>query len=196
MKFGVLALQGDFREHISALKSHGIDAIEVRNVSDLNPLDALVIPGGESTTISMLCESTGLDKAISEKINNGLYVYGSCAGMILLATEILDGRADQISFDAIDISVRRNGFGRQIDSFEAEIFGELGTHSIEVFIRAPKVESVGTQVQILGSVSRPDGVTPVMVRQNRAIATSFHPELGNKSWVHKYFIDLVQGKVS
>lgn len=196
MNFGVLALQGDFREHISALAEFGVVAIEVRSVEQLKQIDALIIPGGESTTMSLLAKSTGLDKAIPEKIAAGMFVYGSCAGMILLADEILDGRPDQISFGAINISVRRNGFGRQVDSFEGEIQSQLGENLTGVFIRAPKIESIGADVTVLAQIQTSNGVTPVMVRQNRALATSFHPELSEKSWVHQYFVDLVQGKVS
>lgn len=196
MNFGVLALQGDFREHIAALAKFGVTAVEIRSVDQLAPIDALIIPGGESTTMSLLAKSTGLDQAIAAKISAGMFVYGSCAGMILLASKIIDGRSDQISFGAIDISVRRNGFGRQVDSFEGKITSKLGDSLTGVFIRAPKVESVGAGVTVLAELTRSDEVTPVMVKQGRAIATSFHPELANSSWVHKYFVDLVEGKVT
>ena len=168
----------------------------MKSVEQLEQLDALIIPGGESTTMSLLAKSTGLDKAIPAKIAAGMYVYGSCAGMILLAHKILDGRPDQIFFDAINITVRRNGFGRQVDSFEGEIQSQLGEHLAGVFIRAPKIESVGPDVTVLAQLQTGSGITPVMVRQNRALATSFHPELSEKSWVHQYFVDLVRGKIS
>ena len=125
MTIGVLALQGDFREHIAALVKLGETALEIRTVEQLEQVAALIIPGGESTTISFLAKSTGLDLAIAERIKSGMAIYGSCAGMILLANEILDGRDDQISFNAIDITVRRNGFGRQVDSFEAKLKSTL-----------------------------------------------------------------------
>lgn len=196
MKFGVLALQGDFREHIQALSNLGITAVEVRSVDELRPLDALIIPGGESTTMSLLAKSTGLDQAIAKKISDGLFIYGSCAGMILLASEIQDGRADQICFNAIDISVKRNGFGRQVDSFETELISDMGDHLIGVFIRAPKITQVGPAVNVLAEVAVGEELTPVLVRQGRALASSFHPELSQISFVHQYFIDLVAGKIS
>ncbi|MBM3691378.1 MAG: pyridoxal 5'-phosphate synthase glutaminase subunit PdxT [Actinobacteria bacterium] len=196
MKFGVLALQGDFREHISALNHLGIAADEIRSVAELDSIDALIIPGGESTTISLLAKSTGLDKAILQKIKSGMYVYGSCAGMILLASEILDGRLDQIKFSGLDITVRRNGFGRQVDSFEKELTTNLGEHFVGIFIRAPLVQDVGSGVDVLASLETSYGPTPVWVRQNRVMATSFHPELTKNSLVHQYFVDLVMGKIS
>lgn len=196
MNFGVLALQGDFREHIRALSHLGIVAKEVRTVADLDSIDALIIPGGESTTISLLAKSTGLDKAIAQKIKSGMYVYGSCAGMIMLASEILDGRSDQIKFSVLDITVRRNGFGRQVDSFEKELTATSGEQFTAIFIRAPRVEQVGAGVDVLANLETSEGLTPVWVRQNRAMATSFHPELAKNSLVHQYFVDLVAGKIS
>lgn len=196
MKFGVLALQGDFREHIAVLNKLKEETIEVKSISDLDEVQALIIPGGESTTMSLLAKSTGLDKAIAERINAGMYVYGSCAGMILLATEILDGRADQICFSALDITVRRNGFGRQVDSFEASLQSKIGTEFSAVFIRAPKVERIGEDVQVLATVEISGNQVPVMVRNQRALATSFHPELLEDGVVHKYFVQMVRGEVS
>jgi 5'-phosphate synthase pdxT subunit len=196
MKFGVLALQGDFREHIAVLNKLKEETIEVKSISDLDEVQALIIPGGESTTMSLLAKSTGLDKAIAERINAGMHVYGSCAGMILLATEILDGRADQICFSALDITVRRNGFGRQVDSFEASLQSKIGTEFSAVFIRAPKVERIGKDVQVLATVEISGNQVPVMVRNQRALATSFHPELLEDGVVHKYFVQMVRGEVS
>jgi 5'-phosphate synthase pdxT subunit len=196
MKFGVLALQGDFREHIAVLNKLKEETIEVKSISDLDEVQALIIPGGESTTMSLLAKSTGLDKAIAERISAGMYVYGSCAGMILLATEILDGRADQICFSALDITVRRNGFGRQVDSFEASLQSKIGTEFSAVFIRAPKVERIGKDVQVLATVEISGNQVPVMVRNQRALATSFHPELLEDGVVHKYFVQMVRGEVS
>lgn len=196
MNFGVLALQGDFREHIQALAKLGVTGAEIRSVEALQEIDALIIPGGESTTMSLLAKSTGLDKAIARKLSKGMFIYGSCAGMILLASEILDGRSDQISFGAIDMSVRRNGFGRQVDSFETQLESTVfpGLHG--VFIRAPKIERVGDQVEVLATLTRTGEQTPVLVRSGRAMASSFHPELGLESPIHRYFVDLVAGKIS
>lgn len=196
MNFGVLALQGDFREHIQALARLGITATEIRSVEALQEIDALIIPGGESTTMSLLAKSTGLDKAIATKLAEGMFVYGSCAGMILLASEILDGRSDQISFGAIDMSVRRNGFGRQVDSFETELESTVFPELHGVFIRAPKIERIGDQVEVLAALTRTGEQTPVLVRSGRAMASSFHPELGLESPIHRYFVDLVSGKIS
>jgi 5'-phosphate synthase pdxT subunit len=196
MTIGVLALQGDFREHIAALAKVGETAVEIRTVAELNQVAALVIPGGESTTISLLAKSTGLDLAIADRINTGMPVYGSCAGMILLATEILDGRDDQISFNAIDITVRRNGFGRQVDSFEAKLDSKLGTDLSGIFIRAPKIEKIGANVEVLATVQIQGQVLPVMVRAGAALATCFHPELSDDGAVHKYFVDMVHNNQS
>jgi 5'-phosphate synthase pdxT subunit len=196
MNFGVLALQGDFREHIQALAELGVTATEIRSVEALQEIDALIIPGGESTTMSLLAKSTGLDKAIETKLAEGMFVYGSCAGMILLASEILDGRSDQISFGAIDMSVRRNGFGRQVDSFETQLESTVFPELHGVFIRAPKIERIGDQVEVLAALTRSGEQTPVLVRSSRAMASSFHPELGLESPIHRYFVDLVAGKIS
>jgi pyridoxal 5'-phosphate synthase pdxT subunit len=196
MKFGVLALQGDFREHIAALQKLNEEAMEVRSVSDLAQVDALIIPGGESTTMSLLAKSTGLDHAIAARIRAGMFIYGSCAGMILLASEILDGRTDQICFAALDITVRRNGFGRQVDSFEASLQSKIGTDLSAVFIRAPKVERIGEAVQVLATVEISGDQVPVMVRNERALATSFHPELLDDGAIHKYFVQMVRGEVA
>ena len=196
MTIGVLALQGDFREHIAALVKLGETALEIRTVEQLEQVAALIIPGGESTTISFLAKSTGLDLAIAERIKSGMAIYGSCAGMILLANEILDGRDDQISFNAIDITVRRNGFGRQVDSFEAKLKSTLFADLMGVFIRAPKIEKIGTNVEVLAWVEVQGERTPVMVRSGYALATCFHPELNDDGVVHKYFVDMVHNQQS
>lgn len=196
MTIGVLALQGDFREHIAALAKLGENAVEIRTVEQLEQVAALIIPGGESTTISHLAKSTGLDLAIAERIKSGMAIYGSCAGMILLANEILDGRDDQISFNAIDITVRRNGFGRQVDSFEAKLKSTLFADLMGVFIRAPKIEKIGTNVEVLAWVEVQGERTPVMVRSGSALATCFHPELNDDGVVHKYFVDMVHNQQS
>ena len=196
MTIGVLALQGDFREHIAALVKLGETALEIRTVEQLEQVAALIIPGGESTTISLLAKSTGLDLAIAERIKSGMAIYGSCAGMILLANEILDGRDDQISFNAIDITVRRNGFGRQVDSFEAKLKSTLFADLMGVFIRAPKIEKIGANVEVLAWVEIQGEQTPVMVRSGSALATCFHPELNDDGVVHKYFVDMVHNQQS
>ena len=196
MTIGVLALQGDFREHIAALVKLGETALEIRTVEQLEQVAALIIPGGESTTISFLAKSTGLDLAIAERIKSGMAIYGSCAGMILLANEILDGRDDQISFNAIDITVRRNGFGRQVDSFEAKLKSTLFADLMGVFIRAPKIEKIGANVEVLAWVEIQGEQTPVMVRSGSSLATCFHPELNDDGVVHKYFVDMVHNQQS
>jgi 5'-phosphate synthase pdxT subunit len=192
---GVLALQGDVREHVRALTGAGAIARPVRRPSELDDVDALVIPGGESTTISKLAETFGLLEPIRKRIGGGMPAYGSCAGMIMLASEVLDGRPDQQSFAGIDMTVRRNAFGRQIDSFEApvEIDGVSGPAFHAVFIRAPWVERVGEDVDVLGRVTDgPAAGRIVAVRQGNLIATSFHPELTGDLRVHAYFVDLVR----
>lgn len=191
MKVGVLALQGDFREHISSLLSLGVDAFEVKTVAQLKSAEALVIPGGESTTISKLAIAFGLMEPIRAAIAQGLPVYGSCAGMILLSREILDPASQQESFGGLDISVRRNAFGRQVDSFESdlEIVGIAGEPIKAIFIRAPWVETRGSDVQVLASVKVDGRDHPVAVRQKNALATSFHPEISGDLRIHQYFLE-------
>lgn len=191
MKVGVLALQGDFREHISSLLSLGVDAFEVKTVAQLKSAEALVIPGGESTTISKLAIAFGLMEPIRAAIAQGLPVYGSCAGMILLSREILDPASAQESFGGLDISVRRNAFGRQVDSFESdlEIVGIAGEPIKAIFIRAPWVEMCGSDVQVLASVKVDGRDHPVAVRQKNALATSFHPEISGDLRIHQYFLE-------
>lgn len=189
MKVGVLALQGDVREHISALIACGVNPITVRRPAELDQIDALVLPGGESTTIAQLSEVFGVFDLIKARIAQGMPVYGSCAGMILLANEILDAKQDQKSFGGLDITVRRNAFGRQVDSFESDIsFADGSTELISaVFIRAPWVERVGGGVQVLAAVA----THPVAVRSHTLFATSFHPELTGDHRIHRYFIEEV-----
>jgi 5'-phosphate synthase pdxT subunit len=184
MKIGVLALQGDFREHIRATESAGHTAYPIRRESELSAVDALILPGGESTTIALLAHTYNLIEPIRSKIKTGLPVYGSCAGMILLAERVIDGIENQMTFGGLDISVRRNAFGRQVESFEEEItFAERKVHG--VFIRAPWVEEVGAQVEVLAR----EGDHIVAVRQGKLLATSFHPELTEDLSVHKYFFE-------
>jgi 5'-phosphate synthase pdxT subunit len=189
MKVGVLALQGDVREHISSLIACGVTPSTVRRSVELDQVDALVLPGGESTTIAQLAEVFGIFDQIKDRIALGMPVYGSCAGMILLADEILDAKQGQKSFGGLDITVRRNAFGRQVDSFESDIpFADGSSDLIRaVFIRAPWVERTGDGVQILASVD----THPVAVRSQTLFATSFHPELTGDHRIHRYFIEEV-----
>ena len=189
MKVGVLALQGDVREHIDSLLNCEVEALAVRRASEIESIDALVLPGGESTTIAQLAEVFGIFDLIKNKINNGMPVYGSCAGMILLADQILDAKEGQKSFGGLDITVRRNAFGRQVDSFESDISFNDGSDELirAVFIRAPWVEKVSDSVQVLASIDN----HPVAVRSKTALATSFHPEITGDYRVHRYFIEQV-----
>ncbi|MFC0598728.1 pyridoxal 5'-phosphate synthase glutaminase subunit PdxT [Streptomyces palmae] len=188
---GVLALQGDVREHLVALAEADALARPVRRPEELAEIDGLVIPGGESTTMSKLAGVFGMLEPLRERIRAGLPVYGTCAGMIMLADKILDGREDQQTFGGVDMIVRRNAFGRQNESFEAsvEVSGVEGGPVEGVFIRAPWVESVGGEVEVL---ARHDGHT-VAVRQGNVLATSFHPELTGDHRVHALFVEMVRG---
>jgi 5'-phosphate synthase pdxT subunit len=189
MQIGVLALQGAFAAHADCLTTIGVQSVEVRNPEQLGSVDALLMPGGESSTMSQLLESSGLFDPIASRIADGMPVFGTCAGMILLASEILDGRSDQRSFSAIDISVRRNAFGRQVDSFEATINSSVGDFQ-GVFIRAPRIERVGDEVEVLGSIND----EPVLVRQGNVLAASFHPELSNDARLHEYFVSITANR--
>ena len=189
MLVGVLALQGAFVAHSDCLASIGVQSVEVRTPEQLDSVGALLMPGGESSTMSQLLESSGLFDPIAARIADGMPVFGTCAGMILLASEILDGRSDQRSFAAIDISVRRNAFGRQVDSFEATINSSVGDFH-GVFIRAPRIERVGDGVEVLGSIND----EPVLVRQGNVLAASFHPELSNDARVHEYFVSITANR--
>jgi pyridoxal 5'-phosphate synthase pdxT subunit len=190
---GVLALQGDVREHLRALEACGAQAHPVRRPDELDDVDALVVPGGESTTMSKLAIDFGVLEPIRKRIAGGMPVYGSCAGMIMLATDVLDGRPDQRSFEGIEMTVRRNAFGRQVDSFEAEVpIEEIdGGPFHAVFIRAPWVERVGPDVRVLGRVrSDPHAGRIVAVRQQHLLATAFHPELTGDLRLHRYFVEM------
>jgi len=186
MKVGVLSLQGAFREHREVLGALGVEAIAVRTPAELGALDALILPGGESTTMSKLLDSSGARDAIAERLTDGLPVLGTCAGMILLAREVVDGRPDQRSFGAIDVAVRRNAYGRQRDSFETplDVDGLVGGAFPGVFIRAPRIETVGVGVQVL---ARHDDV-PVLARQGAVVVASFHPELSGDLRLHEWFL--------
>ena len=193
MLVGVLALQGDFREHISALAECGVEAIPVKHLSEVDDIDALVLPGGESTTIAKLARTFGLFDRISERIHGGMPTYGSCAGMILLADRIEGAATGQESFGGLDITVRRNAFGRQVDSFESDLnmTGITAPAIRAVFIRAPWVEALGPSVEVLASVEFNGELHPVAVRQGNLLATSFHPEITGDNRVHRYFIETI-----
>lgn len=190
---GVLALQGDVREHIAAIEALGSEALPVRRAGELASVDALILPGGESTAIWRLMRAFDLLDPLRERVVEGMPTYGSCAGMILLADRVLDAVAGQETIGGLDVTVRRNAFGRQVDSFEAEIsIPVIGPEPIHaVFIRAPWVEQVGESVEVLGSVTFDGQSHPVAIRQGHLLATSFHPELTGDLRIHKYFIDQV-----
>ncbi len=188
-KIGVLALQGAFGAHARRLAELGVATTDVRRPEHLRGVDALVMPGGESTTMSNLLISSGLFDEIKARLSDGMAVFGTCAGMILLACEVLDGRADQRSFGALDATVVRNGYGRQLDSFETELdVAGLDVPFHGVFIRAPLVRSVGPAVEVL---ARHQDV-PVLVRQGRIMAASFHPELTPDARLHEQFVEFVR----
>ena len=185
MLVGVLSLQGAVDLHRDMLARLGVTSCEVRLPADLDAVDALVVPGGESTAISKLLAANDLTEPLQQRLDDGMPAFGTCAGMILLAAEVLDGRPDQRSFAAIDVAVRRNAFGRQVDSFEAD----LDVHGFEeplhaVFIRAPAVERVGADVEVLADV---DG-RPVCCRQGPVLVTAFHPELAGDTRLHELFL--------
>lgn len=188
-KVGVVALQGAARAHAEVLADLGAHPVEVRTPAALAGLDAIVLPGGESTTMSLLLESSGLFSPLAERLREGMPVLGTCAGMILLARDVIGGRPDQRSFGVLDIAVRRNAFGRQVDSFETAlpVAGLPGGDVPAVFIRAPYVERVGSGVEVLASV---DG-HPVLVRQGSAVAAAFHPELSGDVRIHQLFLSEV-----
>ena len=192
---GVLALQGDVREHLRALTACGAAAVAVRRPHELDAVDGLVIPGGESTTMSKLVVEFGLLEPLRKRIADGMPTYGSCAGMIMLATDLLDGRPDQQTLGGIEMTVRRNAFGRQVDSFEAPVHidGVDGGPFHAVFIRAPWVEEVGEGVEVLGQVEDgPAAGRIVAVRQGALLATSFHPEVTGDARVHEMFVKTVR----
>jgi pyridoxal 5'-phosphate synthase pdxT subunit len=222
---GVLALQGDVAEHCSALGDLGVDSRPVRRAGDLTALDGLVVPGGESTTMSMLLDSSGLGEPVGEMLAAGLPVFGTCAGLILLSRDVTEGRPDQRTYGAIDICVRRNGYGRQLESFECDLdvpaLGGRPFHA--VFIRAPLVESVGPGVEVLavlegpGDPPAPDAgdfgcnaggkerrdtgpvvskVSPVVCRQGAVLVASFHPELTTDRRMHELFVSAIEGRPS
>lgn len=193
---GVLSLQGDFREHVESVLGLGHHAFGLNRAPQLAEIDALILPGGESTTIAKLAISFNLFEPIQSFIKGGGAVYGSCAGMILLANSIEGAAPGQVGFGGIDMKVRRNAFGRQVDSFESDVdFLGIQSPAIRgVFIRAPWVESVGSLATVLAEIDTPSGRHPVAVRQGRLLATSFHPEITGDSRIHKYFLEEIVGK--
>jgi len=192
-RIGVLAVQGDVREHATALADLGADVMLVRRPTEVEQLDGLVIPGGESTTMDKLVRAFDLQEPLRRRIAEGLPVYGSCAGMIMLADRIADGRSDQQTLGGLDVTVRRNAFGRQVDSFEQDIeFAGLEGTVHAVFIRAPWVEEAGEAVEVLARVSEgPAAGRIVAVRQGNLMATSFHPEVGGDRRIHAEFVSIV-----
>jgi 5'-phosphate synthase pdxT subunit len=192
MTVGVLALQGDFREHIAMFESLGVDAIEVRTAEELESVEGLVIPGGESTTIGRLATMFGLKDPIRKRIAEGMPAFGTCAGMIFLASNTVGH--DQPQLEVLDAVVERNAFGRQVDSFEAELEIEGFDAPIHaVFIRAPWIAKVGGDVEILAAVTDANGTDhPVLVRQGRILASSFHPELTDDPRLHRLFVSLIE----
>ena len=194
VRVGVLALQGDTREHLAALRDAGASALTVRRREELDAVDALVIPGGESTTMSHLLRDLDLLEPLRKRLADGLPAYGACAGMILLASEILDagaGGREAVPLGGLDITVRRNAFGRQVDSFEGDVeFSGFDEPVHAVFIRAPWVERVGDGVQVLARAAG----HPVAVRQGPVLATAFHPEVTGDRRIHRLFVDIVTGR--
>ena len=190
---GVLALQGAFDAHVRRLAELGVESRLVKDISDLDDLDGIILPGGESTTMSNLLVASGLGVVLTSRLHDGLPVFGTCAGMIMMAHTIHEGRPDQISFDAMDIKVRRNGYGRQNDSFEQDIsITSLDTPFHALFIRAPVIESMGSNVEVLASVDE----HPVLVRQAHALASSFHPELVSDLRVHEIFLSMIHDSLT
>ena len=190
-RVGVLALQGDVREHLAMLDGVGADAVEVRSIEELDDLDGLVMPGGESTTIAYLLTTSGLRPVLAKLLDDGLPVFGTCAGLILLAHEILDGRSDQWSFDVLPLAVRRNGYGRQIASFESTVTVEGVGEVPGVFIRAPEIETWSDDLEVVAWHDHGDGEHPVLVRQGNVWGCSFHPELTSDDRVHRLFVDAI-----
>ena len=191
MNVGVLALQGDFREHLLALGECGVSGKLVKTAAEIAQVDALVIPGGESTTIYKLAKAFDLFELISKRIADGMPTYGSCAGMILVSKSIVDPASGQETFGGIDMQVRRNAFGRQTESFEVDLDfkGITGKQFRGVFIRAPWVESYGAGVEVLATVEIAGVSHPVAVSSGKVLATAFHPELTGDNRVHRFFIE-------
>ena len=198
VRIGVLALQGDVREHLRVLGELGAEAIGIRRPAELESVDALIIPGGESTTMDKLVRAFDLQEPLRKRLAGGMPAYGSCAGMIMLADRLADARPDQETLGGLDITVRRNAFGRQVDSFEHDLHMDVLRDGLRnplraVFIRAPWVDDLGSQVQVLARVEEGDAAGRVVaVRQGNIVATSFHPEVTRDARVHEYFVGLVR----
>lgn len=191
MLIGVFALQGDVREHLSILRKIGVEAIEVRSANELSVVDGLILPGGESTTMSKLIDIFDLRQSLINLADSGKPVFGTCAGMIMLAKEVIDSASGQRSLGVMDIAVRRNAFGSQLDSFETKITFDEKVVSV-AFIRAPIVETLGPNVKVL---SRLDNGAVVAVRQDNILAAAFHPELTGDTTVHEYFVGMISDSV-
>jgi 5'-phosphate synthase pdxT subunit len=193
---GILAVQGDVREHVAALHELGVDAVPVRRPEEVERIDGLIIPGGESTVMDKLVRTFELQEPLRKRIEQGMPVYGSCAGMIMLADRISDGAPGQQTLGGLDMTVRRNAFGRQVDSFETELeFAGLDEPLHAVFIRAPWVEQVGEAVEVLARVGEgPAAGKIVAVRQGNLLATSFHPEVGTDRRIHAEFVKIVSSR--
>ncbi len=187
MKVGVLALQGAFALHVAALERLGATAVEVRTPDELAQVGALVLPGGESTTMSILLERSGMFEPLAARLEGGMPALGTCAGAILLASEVLDGRDDQRSFGVLAVRIRRNGYGRQVQSFETDLdLGDGGPPLHAPFIRAPRIEGVDRSVEVLARA----GGDPVLCRSGAVVACTFHPELGSDDRIHRMFLAL------
>jgi 5'-phosphate synthase pdxT subunit len=187
MKIGVLGLQGDFREHLFCLDKQGAQTVLVKQKDDLKSLDGLVIPGGESTTLSLLLKKAGMFDELRNKIENGLGVFGTCAGLILLAKEVIGKKSDQSSFECLDVAVVRNAYGSQVNSFESDI-KVLGTTMHVFFIRAPKIVKVGDRIEVIARLNE----DPVCVKQGKILAATFHPELSYDATLHGYFLEMIK----
>jgi pyridoxal 5'-phosphate synthase pdxT subunit len=196
VEVGILALQGDFREHVRALSELRAQPRLIRRPDDLPGISGLILPGGESTTLGMLLDSSELREPIGKLLASGLPAFGTCAGMILLARAVIDGRSDQQSFGTLDIDVRRNGFGRQRQSFECDLEVKgLDQVLPAVFIRAPMVERAGPGVEVLSEIatgSSDSAMTPVLVRQGPVLAAAFHPELTADRRLHRVFLEMIE----
>jgi 5'-phosphate synthase pdxT subunit len=190
VRVGVLALQGDVREHRHALGSLGCEAVAVRTPEALDGVDALVLPGGESTAISHLLVTSGLEAPLAARLRDGMPAFGTCAGLVLLASGITDGRDDQHAMGLLDVEVRRNGYGRQVASFEGSCELRGRGRIPAVFIRAPRITRVGADVEVLATIDVGDGAHPVLVRQGSVLGASFHPELTDDRTVHGLFLEL------
>ncbi len=189
MKVGVLALQGDVREHAHALADAGATPVEVRHAAQLDDVDGLIVPGGESTTIGKLMDRFGLLDPLAERARSGLPLYGTCAGLILMANEIVGDDPAPHRLELLDVAVRRNGYGRQVDSFEADLdLDEAAEPFRAVFIRAPLIERAGSDVEVLATCDD----RPVLVRQGNLLGSTFHPEMSGDGRVHRAFVDIIK----